>query len=317
MIRRARRMWDRAGPWLTPALVAVEVVLVWSGPLSLRDAVVIGLACEILLWLTIAGRAIAGLRRVRAGRAAGMDGWQAAEDGLAQVIPRRAAKIVLFEPRLLVCLARWLTGRHDARAAGAFGNDRWPRILIGGAIGLTVVEGAVVDLVLALALPGSVWVWVALGVHLYGIVWLLGFYASYVTRPHLLDDQKLRVRDAVLTELVVPYAAIPRARAVTTPNFGRSGLKVDEARKAATLAFGDATVIIDLDPAQPVEIAGRTDSVSLTSLTITADAPRDFVRALRSRIDMVVPATASASARAGGTPPELAPQQDEPRARHR
>lgn len=59
--------WRRARPWLTAALITVEVALVWSGLLPLRIAVFIGVAVEALLLVVAATGAVAGARRFRAG----------------------------------------------------------------------------------------------------------------------------------------------------------------------------------------------------------------------------------------------------------
>jgi hypothetical protein len=268
----------RIGPWLTPALVAAEIALVFSGLLGARTAIGLGLGIEALLWLTAAARVLAGLRRFRAGRAAGVDGWAATEDGLAAVLPRPVAKVILFEPRLWVCLARWATGRYPKEG---FRYDASLRITIWAAVALVVVEGAILDLLLDLLLPGTVWVWVSIGLHLYGLAVLLGFLASWATRPHLLDEHALRLRDGIFTELMIPYAAIRYARVARQPNLGRSGLKIDGS--TGVLACGDATVALILDPTQPVTVTSRSGRLSLASLAITVDQPHEFCDALRAR----------------------------------
>jgi hypothetical protein len=268
----------RIGPWLTPALVAAEIALVLSGLLGVRTAVGVGLGIEALLWATAASRVLAGLRRFRAGRAAGLDAWQAAEDGLAAVLPRRMAKLILFEPRLWVCLARWATGRYPKTG---FHYDASLRTIIWTAAALVVIEGAIVDLLLELLLPGGVWVWVALGLHLYGLLVLLGFLASWATHPHILDEHGLRLRDGIFTELVIPYSAVTDARVARQPNLGRSGLKIDGT--TAVLACGDATVALALDSTRPLAVHGRPEGISLASLATTVDQPRTFVDALRAR----------------------------------
>lgn len=272
-------MIRRIGPWLTPALVAVEVVLVWSGRLGLGAAIGIGLAVEALLWITAVSRVVVGLRRFRAGRAAGGHVWQAAEDGLAALVPRPLARVILVEPRMWVCLVRWVTGHYPRTG---FRYDAGLRVLIWTIVGLVVVEGTIVELLLGLVLPGSVWVWVSLGLHLYGLLALLGFLASWATRPHLFDDHGLRLRDGILAELVVPYAAVVGVRAARRPNFGRSGLKINDG--AGLLAHGDATVTLTLDPTSPIAVAGRPGSLPLDYMAITADEARKFVDALRARV---------------------------------
>ena len=58
----------RALKWLLPALVAVEVVLVWSGLLELRDAVIVIAAVEVLLVIVGMGEVLLVARRYRRGR---------------------------------------------------------------------------------------------------------------------------------------------------------------------------------------------------------------------------------------------------------
>ena len=270
-----RTFWRRAGPWLTPALAAVEIVLVATRLVTLRDAVIVIVVVEAALAVTVAFRMRAAARRYRSERARGVDGWAAAEDGLARIVPRRLARVLLIEPRLFACLARWVTGRHEGRSPGAFGYHRGARPLFAVVVALVVIEGAVVDAFLA-ALTSGPWVWVGLGVHLYAVVWLGGCYASLAVRPHRLSAGALLVRDGIFAELVVPYDAIARARVAHRPNFGRSGLRADDAGGGATLAFGDATVALDL--ARPLA-AGRRHT-PITTLHLTADEPAAFVTAV-------------------------------------
>src|SRR5262245_33254720 len=86
------RVWRRLGPWATPVLVVVEVALVWSGVFQVRTAIVVGLVVEALLWATAVSRTIAAVREFGRGRSGGLDIWQALEDGLAQLVPRRVAR---------------------------------------------------------------------------------------------------------------------------------------------------------------------------------------------------------------------------------
>lgn len=138
------RWWRRAGPWTTATLVVVEVVLAWSGLLRIRTAVLVGVLLEVLLWVTAASRMITAGRLFRAGRTAGVDVWQAAEDGLAQLVPRRLAHVILIEPRLWMSLGRWIAGRHDGqRSPSSYRYDSVLRPLLWAVIGFVVVEGLI------------------------------------------------------------------------------------------------------------------------------------------------------------------------------
>ena len=278
-----RRFWRTVGPWATPVVVAVEIGLAVSGLLAVRTAVITGLAIEAMLWITAISSATSAVRRYRSARRKGLDGWAAAEDGLARLVPRPVARVLLIEPRLLACLARWVSGRHGGSSPDAFSYHRGIRPLLGAILALVICEGVVVDVVIALVFPGGLWVWVVLGAHLYALVWLAGFLASMVVKPHLLCRDGLAVRDGIFNELFVPYTAIRAARAVSHPNFGRSGFKVDPAAGAATLAVGDANVTIDLDPTRLARLPPGARSLALRSLRITVDKPAEFVAALLAR----------------------------------
>lgn len=275
----SRGLWRRIGPWLTPAVVLAEVVLVSSGLVDIRNAVIALAVIETLFALTAVSRVVAAARAYRAGRAAGSDGWAAAEEALAQVMPRKLARLVLIEPRLFGCLVRWLTGRYAAPADDSFGYHRGLRPLLAVIVGLVVVEGAVADMLIAALVPAGPWVWIALGLHLYGLVWLVGFYASMVVRPHRLLADGLHLRDGVFTEVIVPYEAITGARAARRDNLGRSGLEVEPASGVGLFATGDATITLGLDPSRPVHASGKL--IALSSLDITVDDAAGFLKLLR------------------------------------
>lgn len=275
-----RSFWRRAGPWMTPLLATVEISLVVSGLLAVRTAIVVGLVIEAVLWTTAFSRAAAAVRRYRSARREGIDGWVAAEDGLALLVPRPAARLLLIEARLLTCLARWVSGRHEGTSPDAFSYHRGIRPLLGAILVLVVCEGTVVDAMLAFLLPGTPWVWVGLGVHLYALVWLAGFLASMAARPHRLSPDALVVRDGIFIELFIPYAVIEGVRVARRPNFGRSGFKIDPYTGDALLAVGDANVTIDLDPTQPMQPTRTGHALTLRTLRITADEPAGFVAGL-------------------------------------
>lgn len=271
----------RIGPWATPILAAAEMSLVWSGVLTLRSAVLVGVVIEAALWLSALGRAWVGLGRYRRTRAAGVDAWRAAEDGLAALVPRRIAHVLLLEPTLLACLARWALRRHQCRNPTAFAYHRQIVPLLAGIIALVVVEGATVDTVLMLALPGSAWAWIVLGARVYGLVVLAGLYASFVTRPHLVTDDRLVLRDGVFHQIELPRSAVTAAWAERRANLGRSGFKTGVGDGTALLCLGDATVVVDLAPATTVLVDGSPLGKPPRRLAITADDPERLVRALR------------------------------------
>ncbi|GLY66681.1 hypothetical protein [Amycolatopsis taiwanensis] len=276
-----RRHRFHLGAWITPALLAVELVLVWSGLLSIGRAILLAIVVEVALAITALGRGIIAVRRFRAGRAAGQSGWAAAEDGLAQMLPRPVARALLIEVRLWVCLLRWITRRHDGRSTNAYTYGRNLRLMLFALLSLSVLEGAVVEVVLGVLLPGTPWPWVVLGLHAYALVWIAGLATSLHTRPHLLEDGQLRLRDSVFAEITIPVSAIIGARPVRRPGPLRSGLRSDPSDGTGTLAYGETTIALALDPDQPLYTEGRPAITGLTVLHITADDPGRLLDDLR------------------------------------
>ena len=200
----------RALKWIVPLVVFVEVVLVWSGAMELRDAVLVVAGLEALLFLIGLGGLALVVRRYRKERKAGLDPWRALEDGLSLVLPRTAARLIVKEPRLFACLLRW-TFRRVRLAEGEFSYHR--RSVLRGS-GNAAAGGFGPDgiacrtrarpglLSLGLVEVGSASSWRI------RYFWLLGLYASLVALPHRLEETGLRLRHGILAEGFVPYKEI-------------------------------------------------------------------------------------------------------------
>jgi len=192
---------------------------------------------------------------------------------------RLVARTLSTEVRLWACLMRWLFGRHEGRSAQAHPYGRSLRPLLIVLLALVIVEGGLVEGVLALLAPRTPWPWLVLVLHVYALVWIAGLMASLRTRPHLLNSGELRLRDSVFTEIVVPLAAITGARATRRQTAARSGFLLDSAGAAATLAYGEATVTVMLDPDYPIDVDG-TSVAGLKCLHITVDDTGRFLQAI-------------------------------------
>jgi len=152
-----------------------------------------------------------------------------------------------------------------------FGYGRGFRPLAYVLIAMSIVEGLVVEFVLAAVLPGTFWPWLLLALHVYAVLWLFGLLASLTTRPHVFGPDALVLRDSTFSELTIPVAAITSVTAIAKPNVLRSGLKVDG--DTALYAYGDANIAVHIDPVDDPRLAG------VRHLHITVDEPRRFLDA--------------------------------------
>ena len=280
--------------WLLPALILAEGVLVWSGLLDLGDAVLVVVGIEVLLLATAVGEVGLVVRRYRRGRAAGLDLWAALEEGLALLLPRKAARIAALEPRLWVCLLRWIsrrTGTSD-REFGYHKRSQMGLILVMLAF-TTPVELLVVELL-------APWAWLrllllVLGV--YALLWMFGLYASLVTLPHHLEEGGLRLRHGAVAEGFVPFsemAAVERTQR-RAPGPG-DGLQTDPEEDEIYLSTGGRTdLTLRLRSPHAVQGLFRSAGPSPT-IHLAADEPEKLASKLRERIGAGTPSKPAALA---------------------
>jgi len=277
------RAVERFLKWLLPALIVVEIVLVRGGVLSLGQAVAIVVAIEGGIALIAARQAIVAVRRFRAGRRDGVDPWTAAEDALTVVFPRVMARFIVMEPRVWICLIRWVTRRYR------YDPDDFP-YHAGSILGIFLVVilfTTPVEIILFELLIPWAWLrWILLILAIYAVVWAFGLYASLVVLPHRLEPEGLRVRYGVLNEAVIPYDRIVglEEEQRKTPD-GREGLIFPEGETGvAFLSIGGRTHLrIEVD--EPVRFRTFTGpSRPINVLSVAANHPDRLGAALRERL---------------------------------
>lgn len=269
--------------WLLPALAVAELVLVRARILDARAVVRASLILEPLL-LLVAGWQVARVaRRYRRNRAAGFDPWAALEDGLTLLLPRPLARFAVLEPRLWVCLGRWLC-RRWSRGTGAYSYHRGSVV---GAVLIVAFFTAPVELLLIeLLVP---WAWlrgILFVTGVYALFWLAGLYASLVVRPHRLEEQGARFQYGILAECRIPYATIASVERVRrrAPG-GRDGVRIiPGAGNSAYLAVGGRTDLT-LRLRTPCAVDGiRECTTPVAVIHVAADEPGRLARDLLARI---------------------------------
>ncbi|GBD16664.1 hypothetical protein HRbin26_01567 [bacterium HR26] len=278
-------MAQRALKWSLLILILVEIVLVRAGWLSIGQAVAIVVLIEGALTLVAGIQAIRAVRRYRHQRAAGRGGVEAFEDALSLLMPQRLARLVALELRLWICLGRWLFRRYrpDERD---FSYRK--RSIVSALVVLVILTAPVEILILELLIPWAWLRWVLLALAVYGMIWVIGLYASLVVLPHRVADDGLWLRYGLLSEACIPFPEIADIQVAPrkVPD-GRDGLRVVEEERAAYLAVGSRTdVTIALRRPQSFRTAfGRTAPVD--TLHIAVDAPQRLCEAVRARLSLV------------------------------
>lgn len=269
------------------ALVAAEVLLVWLCIMDWREAVLVVVGLEALLLVVGVGNILLILRRYRRARREGVDAWAAFEDGLALVLPRAVARLVVNEPRLLAALVRW-TFRRTGLASNEFGYHKrsmlreiMPLLMVAAPMELVVVH------LLAHAFSPWEWLkWAILVLEIYAILWLLGLYASLVTMPHRLEEKGLCLRYGVFAGGFVPYKEIQDAvKAIRKAPSSGDGLEYASEEDALYLAAGGKTDVT-LHLRAPRTITGfLKESEPARTLHLAVDDAGRLARELRCRTE--------------------------------
>ncbi|WP_326718195.1 MULTISPECIES: hypothetical protein [unclassified Streptomyces] len=125
--------------------------------------------------------------------------------------PGPALRYVRHELRIMASLVRWVCRRrHGVDGADAFfAHGREQAIMMYGLMFACVVETVALTFLLA---PWPVIHAIMLVVDVYTILFVLGLHAASITRPHVLADGVLRIRQAAHVDVLVPLKQIAAIR---------------------------------------------------------------------------------------------------------
>ncbi|HET9982237.1 MAG TPA: hypothetical protein VFQ38_01565 [Longimicrobiales bacterium] len=277
---------SRALRWLVPAGIVLDIGLFRSGLVSGRAALALGAALEVVT-LGVAG-VLAGqvVRRYRTERRAGVDAWMALEDGVALLLPRAAAGVVVLELRLWTSLWVW-AARRRRPGPSEFSYRRGARV--GLVLALVLLTTPVEVLALELLIPWR-WLRIVLAVSaVYAVFWVAGLYGSLAVLPHRLEATGARFRYGALASVFVPYAAMESVSLEKRPlPGGRPGLRLAADGAAYLSATDRAAVTIRVPGGVAIRrVTGETAPV--TTLHLGADTPDALLAALRERIAAAAP----------------------------
>ena len=269
--------------WLLPVVLLIEAALIWWGELGFGGAILVVAGIEAVVLLVGIGEVFLVLRGYRGGRRAGLGAWEALEGGLALILPRPVAKLVVSEPRMFACLARWAFGRAQP-GEDEFGYGKGSPL---GTLLVMVVLTAPVEVVFWELLVPWAWMrWALLVLSVFSVFWLLGLYASRITLPHRLEENGLRLRQGVFAETFVPYAEVERAekKRRKSPR-GGDGLQSSPEGDAAYLAI-NGRVDLALALKKPLRVRGfLKDTGPVGTIHVAADEPERMIRELRRRLE--------------------------------
>lgn len=152
--------------------------------------------------------------------------------------------------------------------------------ILGIFIGLSVVEIPIFDLIVRKVVPWQPARWIVLVLSVWGLLWMIGFFASLKIHPHVVGDRGIRVRLGAGIDVTVPWEHVESVRkAYRTLPSGKS-VQVEEAgdRRVLHIVVGSQTSV-DVRLRRPATFAlpkGPTEPVD--ELRLYADDPDAFAR---------------------------------------
>lgn len=187
-------------------------------------------------------------------------------EALAQLVPEPVLRFVKHELRIMASLVRWAARRrHGVNGADAvFSHGRDQAIMIYGLVFACVAETVALSYLLA-DRPAVHTVFLVVDV--YTVLFVLGLHAASVTRPHVLADGALRVRQAAHIDVHVPLDQVASIRRETLFTHEK---KDDE----LNLPIGSQTSIT-LALTEPVDVPKFLGAPRLVSvIRLHADDPK-------------------------------------------
>lgn len=241
-----------------PAEVVFAVLLV-SGVAVPRPVLA---AAELLVLAVLLFEAAVLWRIWRGLRGQGLGRGAALRGAYEQLVPEQVRRIMGFDAKGLVSLGLWVTGRRHGVPAGAaafsYAKEQVP--LMAGFLFACVLELIGVEILLrSLDAPAGLRA-VFLAIDAYGILIALAVIACYITRPHVVGPDELRIRHGAFFDLRIPRELITGVQ--HRRNYTETGMiKVEDGRLALSVN-SQTNVIVELaEPIEAVRPLGRREQV--------------------------------------------------------
>ncbi|MBV1853661.1 hypothetical protein [Catellatospora tritici] len=268
----------RAALYTMLPLEAVIMVLLVSG-VALPPLVVTGV--EVLVPAVLVLQAVALWQVYRAQRRGGREPRAALRGAYEQLVPVRVRRLLSFDAQGMVSLVLWVTRRRHGVPPGATAASyhREVTVLMLGFLMASVIELVGVDILLrSWHAPGGLRA-VVLAVDAYGILIALAVIACYVTRPHVISADEIRIRHGAFFDLRIPRTLVKASQ--HRRNHNETGM-LRVADGVLALAVNSQTnLIVELsEPVLATRPLGR--QVEVHTIRFFADDPATAYAALRA-----------------------------------
>jgi hypothetical protein len=197
-------------------------------------------------------------------------------------------KVVTAEVSMWRSMYRWLRRTPVTTAPGdeTFGYLGVVKPILGVLIGLSAVEVPVFDLIVRHVVPWQPARWIVLTLGVWGLLWMIGLFASMKIHPHVVGAAGVRVRAGTSLDLTVAWADIDTVGKAyrSLPSSKSVQIEPDGDRTVLNLATASQTSV-DIRLRRPVSFElPKGPSEPADELRIYADDPDGFVRACRQAL---------------------------------
>ena len=197
-------------------------------------------------------------------------------------VRRFAWAALTLEVTLYLALGRWIARRPGVPAGTTpIGYSRLVAPMLWLWIFGSATEVVVLDVLLSrwwtpLRIP-------LLVVGIWGLVWMLGMLAAYRTRPHLLGETSLQVRDGIHARVDVPLARIASVRSVDheLPGLLKSVHVEGEGDGAILLIGVGSRTSLELVLTGPTTLETPHGPTTIARVGLWVDEPREVAALLR------------------------------------
>ncbi|MEV0155272.1 hypothetical protein AB0H57_16230 [Micromonospora sp. NPDC050686] len=203
--------------------------------------------------------------------------------------PSRWRRAVAYEAGMWRSLARWMFRRpvEVPPGAEAFGYVGVVTPILGVFIGLSVIEIPILELILRHTVP---WTWVryaALALGVWGVLWMIGLFASLRLHPHLLGEEGLRIRNGTSVDVTLPWSAVATVAARYRSLPSSRAVQVED--DILNISAGSQTSV-DVVLCAPLQVPLPTGpSRPVREIRLYADDPKALVARARRQLPARLP----------------------------
>ena len=179
----------------------------------------------------------------------------------------------------------WLRRKPLTLAPGdeAFSYLGVVKPILGIFIGLSAVEVPIFDLIVRRVVPWGPARWIVLVLGVWGLLWMIGLFASMKVHPHVVGAGGLRVRTAASLDFTVPWRDVAAVSKAYRSLPSGKGVQVEREGDRTVLNIVMASqTSVDLTLREPVVFAlpkGPSEPVDV--VRIYADDPDGLVASAR------------------------------------